>query len=64
MQGAPGSNISVSQVVSDNVSAEGAIVKESSVVHDVASSSEAVGQLVGITGLTCTERAQVVHSEV
>lgn len=46
VQSGPGGNVSVSQVVSDDVPAEGAVVEESSVVDHVASSSEAVGQLV------------------
>lgn len=46
VQSGPGSDVSVPQVVSDDVSAEGAVVEESSVVDHVASSSEAVGQLV------------------
>lgn len=46
VQSGPGGNVSVSQVVSDDVPAEGAVVEESSVVDHVAGSSEAVGQLV------------------
>lgn len=46
VQSGPGGNVSVPQVVSDDVPAEGAVVEESSVVDHVASSSEAVGQLV------------------
>lgn len=58
MQSGPRSHESVSQVVSDDVSAEGAVVEESSVVHDVARPGEAVGQLVGVARLTCTWRTQ------
>lgn len=46
MQRGPGSYISVSQVISDDVPAEGAVVEESSVKHNVACSSVTVGQLV------------------
>lgn len=52
MQCGPGCYISVSQIVSDDVPAEGPVVVESSIKHDVACSSETVGQLVGITCLT------------
>lgn len=46
VQSGPGSNISVPQVVSDDVPAEGTVVIESAVVHNVACSSVTVGQLV------------------
>lgn len=46
VQRGPGGNISVSQVVSDDVPAEGTVVIESSVVDNVACSSVTVGQLV------------------
>lgn len=46
MQCGPGGYISVSQVISDDVPAEGAVVIESSIKHDVACSSETVRQLV------------------
>lgn len=46
MQSGPGSNISVSQVVSDDVPAEGTVVIESSVIDNMACSSVTVGQLV------------------
>lgn len=46
VQSGPGSNISVPQVVSDDVPAEGTVVIESTVVHNVACSSVTVGQLV------------------
>lgn len=42
----------MSQVVSDDVPAEGAVVVESSVIHDVTGSSVTVGQLVCVTRLT------------
>lgn len=59
MQAAPGSHVSVSQVVADDVSAEGAVVEESSVEDHVSGPGEAVGQLVGVTGLPCTAGEQV-----
>lgn len=46
MQRGPGSYISASQVISDDVPAEGPVVVESSTKHDVAGSSETIGQLV------------------
>jgi len=46
MQRGPGRHVSVSQVISDDVPAEGPVVVESSIEHDVAGPSEAVGQLV------------------
>lgn len=49
MQSGPGSNISVPQVVPDDVPAEGTVVIEGAVVHNVACSSVTVGQLVCIT---------------
>lgn len=52
VQCGPGGDISVPQVVSDDVPAEGAVVIESAVVHNVACSGVTVGQLVRITRLT------------
>lgn len=52
MQCGPGSHVSMPQVVSDNIPAEGTVVVEGPIEHHVARPSETVGQLVGITRLT------------
>lgn len=52
VQRGPGSYIFVSQVIFDDVPAERTVVVESSIEDNVASSSEAVGQFVGVAHLT------------